>query len=703
MNIFQKITSSMTDSDGALNPLDDQNDQNPDEKKIVEYVKSKIDQVRQTNSRIVQEGVYLTNVAYLLGFDGVYYDTTYRQFRNIDPRRKLSRNRFKINKILPSIQNRLSRLVQSPPKYDIRPNSNSSGDKDAARLGLEILNDVFDKQNFNEKRQDLMMSVMQGGVAYLQVLWDPTRGEPMINPESGELEGYEGDVRIDVYNCLEIFPDPLAKNLDEAQWVIKAKIRKLDYFKDRYPDRGGAVKEEGAWLLSSLYDLKSNALTSVGISGAQTSEQQKNAAIELVYYEKRSKDHPNGRMIACANGVLLEDKELPIGEFDLVKFDDILIGGRYNSEAIISHLRPIQDQYNVNRTKQADWIRKMLAGKYIAAKGHGLSQEALTSDSGEVVEYNPVPNAAPPTAMIIPQIPQYAYEDNDTLVSEFNEVSGLNEASKGIAPGASMPYRGMALLVEQDQTRLSVQTTRNEIGYARLGRAILKYVGKFYEMPRLLKVAGDGLGYAVKDFKGADLNNNYDCIVMPGSTSPTSKVLKRQDIQNAWQSGMLGDPMDPKLRAKVLKMMEYGDVAEMWKEQALDEMQVKRTLEAIENDEMPPMHEWDNHPFFIQEMNTYRKTDKYENLSDQQKEMFNYVAEWHVQALISLTQPQIPQQQMMAQHMVNTMEKMHGPPGTMPNVPIPDTQGLPPPGGEGPDQTIPPNPGGSPPGLPLGA
>lgn len=639
--------------DGHLTEIREAQDQAPDERKLVEYVKSKIDSVRQTNSRIAIEGTYMCNVAYLLGFDGVYYDTTYRQFRNVDPKRKLSRNRFKVNKILPTIQNRLARLTQNPPKYDVRPNSNSSEDKDAARLGLEVLANVFEKQRFTEKRQDALMMAMQGGHAYIQAVWDPNLGEPMADPMTGQFEGYEGDVKFEVLNCLEIFPDPLAKNIDECQWLIKAKTRKLDYFRSRYEERGKLVKEEDTWLLSATYDMKTNSLTSVGIVGAQTHDQMKNSAIEIVYYEKRCKDYPNGRRIVCANGILLEDGELPVGEFDIVKIDDMIIGGRYNSEAIITHLRPVQDQYNVNRTKMADWVRKMLAGKYLVPKGSGLGQEALNNDSGEVIQYNPVPNAPPPTVMQVPQIPPYAYKENDTLNAEFDFISGINEVSRGELPSASIPAQGMAFLQEQDQTRIGVQTARNEVAYAKLGRITLKYVQKNYVLPRLLKTAGDGLSYAVKDFVGSDIKENHDVIVIPGSTAPQSKVIKNQEILSRFQMGLLGNPQDPKVIAQVLKMTEFGDASEMWKKQALDTAQVKRVLKAIEEMDIVAlkanMNEFDNHALHLELMNEYRLEEKFQNLSDQQKSIFFYVMEWRMQAAGNIMNPSINQTQQMAE------------------------------------------------------
>lgn len=688
MSLFDQIAKSVFGQKGddgktPLSTVDNAADQTPEERELVSHIRGKIDTCRQMSSRITQEGVTFTNMAYLMGYGGVVYDVNLKQFKNIDPKRRLSRNMLRINKILPTVQNRLARLTQSPPKYDVRPNSNSSEDKDCARLGLQLIENVFDKQNFVEKQQEVLMNAMQGGVGYIQVTWDPTLGKPMNDPETGEFMGYEGDIRLEVLNLLEVFPDPLAKTLDDAQWVIKAKVRKLDYFKERYKERGLAVKEEDVWLMSSIYDLKQNGMSSLGISGTQTSSQMKNSAIELVYYEKKSQKHPNGRRVISANGILLEDGELPIGEFDIVKFDDILIGGRFYSEAIITHLRPIQDQYTVTRTKCAEWVKKTLGGKYLVAKGAGLSQEALNDDSGEVVEYNPVAGAAPPQAMTIPMIPNYVYEDIKTLSQEFDFISGINETSRGVAPGADMPFRAMQLLVEQDQTRISVQTNRNELAYARVGCCILKYAGKFMEVDRMIKVAGDGLEYTVKEFKGSDLNKNYDVIVIAGSTVPGSKALKRQEIMNLYMNGLLGNPGDPKLQQKMLKIMEYGDLAEVWKDQALNEQQVKKLIASIEDgsvDMSKPGHEWDDHAFFIREMDQYRKTDKYENLSDKQKAQFEFIAEWHLQAQVQRTQPQIAQQQFMAQHMVNTMQNTPMPPDPS-QLPPTDQPGLPPQGG----------------------
>lgn len=666
MSLFKDIANKLFQSQGdkqkgaPLQPISELNEQAPDETKLVSFIREKIDQTRQENSRISLEQNFMRNVAYLLGYNGVYYDVTYKQFRNADPKRRISRNKKNTNKILPAIQNRLSRLTQSPPRFDVRPNSETTDDKDAARLGLDIITDGFDRCRYNELRQETLMLAMQGGLAYQQVSWDPCLGKPMIDPITGEFAGYEGDWRIEVYNCLEIFVDPLAKKLEDANWIVKAKVRKLDYFKERYKERGEAVKEEQVWLISSINDMKSNGIGNGNASSASTQNQMKNSAIEMVYYEKRSKDYPNGRMIVAANGVLLEDKELPVGEYDIVKFDDIRIGGRYNPEPIINHLVPIQDRYAIIRDKIDKWVQRCLAGKWIVPKGSDLSQEAINDDT-EVIYANPVPNSWEPKAANIPQIPPYVYKEIETIDNEFDRIVGLGEVSQGNLPSASIPASGMAFLQEQDQTRIGVQTTGNEIGYAKVGSLILKYVSKYYELPRMLKLAGDGMDYAVKEFVGADLKDNHDVICIPGSTIPQSKVLRRQDILNAYQMGLLGDPQDPKLRAKVLSDLEYGDTAEMWKMQALKEAQYKRMLNFIqEGDEasiQEQLSEYDDQAFHLQKMEEFRLSEKFWEMDKFKRDLFLYVVDWRLEALKQIQNPQIPQQQMLADQMVKGMNQ----------------------------------------------
>lgn len=613
--------------------------QGGEEKKLCEFVKGRIEDVRSNASRIAHEGIWLTNIAYLLGFDSIYYDVNMRQFRPATGQ-FMRRHKISVNRILPSTQNRAARLTKNPPRYDVRPKSTSEEDRDAARLALYLVNQVWDVQYINKKRLELVMWLQQCGHSYFKTCWDRTLGPkvPYIHPTTGQKRMIpQGDIRVDVVNAFEVFPDPLAKSMDELTWLVHAKVRPIHYFRDHY-DNGHLVKPEDVWLTSLQYEGRINSFNSQTGGATGVNPLLKHCAIELSLYEAPSYRHENGRMIVCANDVLLKDEELPIDEIGFSKFDDVMIAGKYYSESVITHARPIQDQYNRTISQRANWTNQLLAGKYRAPRGSSLIKEAF-NDQPEVIEYDPVPGAGPPEAISIPNIPQYAYQEDDYLMGMMDNIFGLSEPSQGQLPSASIPAIGLQFLVEQDMTRIGVITEQHEFAYAATGRHILKYAEKYYTMPRILRMAGKNMEYTVKEFIGSEIQGNNDVVVIKGSTIPGSKVLKRQEIINLHQGGYLGNPQDPKVLENVLNMLEYGDIQEAWKDHSLDMGQIKKHINMIEEGIKPPVSEFDNHPLFLQELNRYRKSDKFALLMPESQKILIEVMEDHVQEMMNMTAP----------------------------------------------------------------
>lgn len=600
--------------------LESLHDQPAEDIELVNYVRKKLEESRSSANRIAHEGIWMTNIAYALGYDGLMYNTTSRQFQPINRASAyLRKNRIHANKILPTLQNRLARLAQNPPEYEVAPESNDTEDKDAARLASQVLDALVDTCEVNKKRLFLYMWVQQCGHAYIKTTWDPTLGEPMLGPD-GEIN-YEGNVSVDVESPFAVFPDPFAKTDDDASWFIVAKVRQLDYFVAQYPRRGHLVKEEGAWLLSAQYENRINSINSRGPSQGGMTESMKNSAIEMVMYEKRSSKYPQGRMIVGANGVMLENKDLPVGEIPLAKFDDTIIAGKFYSETPVTHARPIQDQYNETLRRRAEWTRRMLAGKYKAPRGSGLAQESLNDESGEVVYYNVVPNAmgASLEPLPVPTIPEYAYKEEDRLDNLINYIFGISDVSRGILPSASIPAIGAQLLQEQDQTRISVITELHERAWAKVFRQMLKHVQKFWIVDRKLKIAGKSRQYIVQEINGQMLRGNNDVRVKRGSTQPNSKTLKRQDVVNTMSLGLLGDPSDPNVANRILPMLEFGDSQDIWLDYGIDMAQIKRGMEKLQNGEPVEIDEKDNNVLWCQELNRFRKSDKFEELPPELK------------------------------------------------------------------------------------
>src|SRR5688572_12795838 len=189
MNLLDRVTKALF-GEGPTE-LHDPADQPKEYQDLVSYVKNWVEEQRTDAARVAHEGIWMTNIAYILGYDNIFYDPSTRQFRTLQANNGsptfVKRGRTRENVILPACQKRAARMTKSPPKYDVRPNSMSEDDKEAARLGIEIIDGVFDRQKVLAKRQILVMWLQQCGHAYVGVSYDPDLGEPLYDPDTEQV------------------------------------------------------------------------------------------------------------------------------------------------------------------------------------------------------------------------------------------------------------------------------------------------------------------------------------------------------------------------------------------------------------------------------------------------------------------------------------------------------------------------------------
>jgi len=637
---FGKDPKSLTEDEFKLFEKDQE------DKKIAAHMRAELERLRSQPVRVASEGIWLTNIAYTIGMTNVYYDTNKRQFIPTQTNNVYwgGADRLTFNLVLPTLQNRLAKLCKNPPRFDVLPEDNSQEAKDAARLSLEVLVYKIEDLKVLQKRIQLYMWVQECGHAYAGIVWDDTLGRCI---EEGDETFYEGDVRLDIESPFGMFVDELAGDLDEARYLYRAKVRKLDYYTLHYGEKGSLVKAEDTWLLSLQYQERARNFT-VRATGGYNPESTSDSAIEITKYEKPTPKYPKGRMLVAANGVLLVDKELPVGEIPFAKFDDLIVGGKYYPEAVATGLKSLQDHKNELLRRRHEWVRKLLSGKIVAARGSAIMREALNNDTSEIFYYNPVPNAAntgAPYTMQMPTIPSYVYEEDKLTTQMVNEFSGISEISKGVLPFANIPAEGMQLMIENDDARVGIVTEQHEHAWAKVFSLILKYLCKYYVTPRVYKMAGKNGQYMVKEFVGEDLKDSTHVKVIRGSTYPGSKALRNQEILNRYQMGLLGDPMDPMVKQKVNARTEFGDVDDCFENWALNQGQITRGLEKLKKGIQIEVFKWDNNKMWLERLNDFRLSEEYEALPPevQQTILMNMDIRSNVMAnLLTPPEPEAP-------------------------------------------------------------
>jgi len=99
----------------------------PDDTKLYAFLKDRVEDTRRSTSRVTHESIWLTNIAYLLGYENIYFDPVLRRYRSNDATQPyLTRSRIHANKILPTIQNRLFKTDKSTRPKIIKSVQNSN-------------------------------------------------------------------------------------------------------------------------------------------------------------------------------------------------------------------------------------------------------------------------------------------------------------------------------------------------------------------------------------------------------------------------------------------------------------------------------------------------------------------------------------------------------------------------------------------------
>lgn len=174
-------------------------------------------------------------------------------------------------------------------------------------------------------------------------------------------------------------------------------------------------------------------------------------------------------------------------------------------------------------------------------------------------------------------------------------------------------------------------------------------------------------------------------MVVRGSSVPTSRSLRRQDILNTYQLGLLGNPGDPALRMKVMQQLEFGDTSGMWTQFSSTKAQIKKMIDDIEKgvitteNAAQSVSQYDDHVLFLMDLNEYRKSEKYEAIPPEQKEAFLRVMDAHLEWQARITNPAVAMPPQAPMNLEGAISEAEG-----------EQQAAPPPEGQPP---IAPNPG----------
>lgn len=529
------------------------------------------------------------------------------------------RVRLTVNLVGPINRARISKFLRKRPVPVVIPATSDIDDRQNARFTAQALQYQTRRLRLEQKYGDAARFAQLMGHGYWWFHWDPTvmarvRYTDELTQQSMVEEVQAGDVVVEADSPWSLLvADPAIHYIGDQPWIIRLRMRSLDYVRSRFPVAGKYVSGEASHDDALRYEEQIATLNAQGLGGAGLSEAREARAPEneqggkthvllKEYFERPCPEYPKGRYIVVANGVLLKKQdELPYGfstmanPYPVVDFPDTPRVGQYWITTICEQLIPVQKEYNLLRSKLAEHLRLQTHPKILIAKQHLVPPGSWTSDAGEVIEYVAVPHLPPPTVLTPPNIAAEVWRTFELLRKEMYDIAHIYPESEGQIGGSSSGYQTNLLQEAVDaihQPDVDCHARVLEEAYYKIRR--MMKAG--YTIERLLTVSGRDLEPEAFEFHSEQIDDMADIVMIADSALPKLPSARSQMILEYWKAGVYGAADDPEARRKVITQLEMGTADDLYSDARKDDQQARVENDRfLEGQDLPVPDFYENH------------------------------------------------------------------------------------------------------------
>ena len=464
------------------------------EKKLVEWVNSKFKKAYVAKAPLMQKWQ-----EYMNAYTGEMFKNENRPDYKSD---QVS------NLVFSTIESIRPIMTDNDPKFLAIPN-NPDGNEYSSDVQI-ALDFEWDREKMSRKLPAQLIPMLVYGTAIWFVQWDGREGE-------------YGEVKIKAVDPFNIFPDPLAEDVDNCEYIVYATYRNANQLKQLFPDKASAI--EGSRITMS--ELVANR------DENDSSEENQVLVLEAwcrdwttmdeIDGEKKLK-FPNGRVITCCPdlGIMLSDKPNPYkdGKFPFVLMKNYDVPFKFWGAGEVEQILSPQKYINELTNQIIDNAKSTANMQWIIDKNSGIGQGKLTNRPGLVVRKNPGTEVRRDTP---PQMPGYVREQIEVLKADIQDISGVFDALKGERQGGITAGSAIMALQEASQARIRLKIKLMESALSDLANMVYKRMQQFWKLDRWVKVTDIEGNARFKEIGTQVLENDFDLKVVAGSTMPVNR------------------------------------------------------------------------------------------------------------------------------------------------------------------------------------
>lgn len=531
-------------------------------------------------------------------------------YRLFDPSTPRNRVRLTANRIKPIIRDELTKLIKEEPQFYVQPNTTDLKDVASARAGEAIADSIIHNKKFNKNRR-------------LATFWSLITGTGYVKTTCG---GQDQDIIYEPPSTFHVYvPDLDNPEIQTQPYVIQARGLDADVIEERFgvklaPDQ----QVTGA-------SMEQKFLNAIGIKNREGESKRGVVFVKEIWIKPCSR-YPEGALLIYGGNRLIyrfspEGPELdelgqPVGrgkdafayehgEYPFAKIDHTATG-RYYGESVIVDCIPLQKEYNRWRSQLLEYKNRMAKPQMTYVKG-SIDVTKITSEPGL---YIPVaPGFDPPRPVELQDIPSYAMQEGDRILSDMDEIAGRSEVSRGTVPTGIEAASAIAYLKEENDSKIYNTIACIEEAVEDVGKQTLQLVQQFWTDEKIVSVVSKQNIFEARLFKITGLEGNTDFRIESGSMAPRSMAAKQAFIVDLMDKGIL--PPE-----KGLRYLQMNETNRLYEELQVDSRHASRENFAMANGQGVAANPWDNTMVHIYEHELYMKSQEYEMLPPEIQNIF---------------------------------------------------------------------------------
>lgn len=587
----------------------------------------------------------------LLLIDGEHYSRRQSNFyarirdsKELNDKQKIRLTKNHTKKIINTYS---STIVSLAPGVGFMPaNETELRDQKVAELHSKLWSYAKEKLDMDSLVEDWVDDNCGLGEMAAKIFWDPNEGqlvaykqevgdddEPQFNEDGSPTPGepvYSGGFVVETIHAFNLLRDPNCKDIRKSPVLI---IRKM-VDKEKLMHQFGENEEKERYIVEGH-----DETMVVFDSDKNNYKRAQNEVFVREFYFRPCHKYPRGYFYITTKAGILSEGELPGGIFPIAVgiMEKIQTSARGRSP--VKTIRPYQAEINRMGSKIAEHQVSMGDDKIITQAGTKISQGVALSGIRHITT-----TGSEPVILEGRDGSQYFTHAANTI-TELYQLMDVNEAPDE-AGGQTDPY-AMLFKSARQKKKFSRYVRRVERFLIEVARIYMELAKVHMPDEMLIEALGKDEQVNLEEFR--DMGELCYKIHIDPKADDIETVFGKQLVLNQILQ-YAGSQLSPEDIGTVIEAMPYGNSKMVTSDLTLNRRAATNDILALDRGKTPPIHEYDDHKYFIKRLVSRMREPDFEMMSPDIKQ--NYAANVHIRQQIEAEQ--IKQLQAMESEMIPT-------------------------------------------------